>query len=179
MPEDSNFPTHPRDPQHAGHAIPDPVVIRPAELNEADMLSTIAYQAKAYWGYPQVWLMQWQAELTIRPEFISWHWIHVAEIDQQVVGFYALAPRSDHASLEHLWLLPEFIGIGLGKKLFEHAVKLAAAQGFGFIQIVADPNAVGFYQHMGAVKSHEIRYQLFDTERVLPVLRLVIHSGTE
>lgn len=179
MPQEGSFPTHRHVPQPTRQNLPDRVVIRPAEREEAGLLSAIAYQAKAYWGYPQDWLVHWQVELTIRPEFIAWYWVHVAEIDQRVVGFYALAPASAHASLEHLWLLPEFIGKGLGRKLFDHAVKLAAAQGFDFIQIVADPNATGFYQHMGAVKSHEIRYQLFETERVLPVLRLEIHSGTE
>lgn len=178
MPQESDFPTSSTEPDFARRAFSAPALVRPAEQSEANLLSSIAMQAKAYWGYPQEWLELWQDELTITPQLISRHWVFVAEISKRVAGFYMLAARSDYASLEHLWLLPEFIRLGLGRKLFLHAKQLAASQGFPFIQIVADPNAVGFYQRMGAVIMRDIRYQLFQTERVLPVMRLDILSET-
>jgi GNAT superfamily N-acetyltransferase len=177
MPHEGSFSSSLQEVEPDKTGSPDQMIIRPAKLNEASLLSSIARQAKAYWGYPPEWLQHWQSELTITSEYISRHWVYIAG-QQQAAGFYVLAAHSDHASLEHLWLLPEFIGFGLGKQLFAHAKQLASSEGFRFIQLVADPNAFGFYQHMGAVKTHEMRYQLFGTERVLPVMRLDINSGS-
>ncbi len=65
-------------------------------------------------------------------------------------GFYALVERGSKVELEHLWVLPEHIGTGIGRALFDHAVRKAAALGATILSIEADPNAEGFYRRMGA-----------------------------
>ncbi len=72
--------------------------------------------------------------------------------------------------LEHLWLLPEKMGLGLGRALFEHAARRAASLGAEILRIEADPNAEGFYLRMGAARVGEIVYELEGRERVLPLL---------
>ena len=72
--------------------------------------------------------------------------------------------------LEHLWVLPAWIGTGLGRTLFEHAVRRAQELGAMTVTIESDPNAEGFYRRMGARRRGENVYELEGGERVLPVM---------
>jgi GNAT superfamily N-acetyltransferase len=47
--------------------------------------------------------------------------------------------------LEHLWVLPDWMGQGIGRALFRHAAERAAARGALSLTIEADPNAEPFY----------------------------------
>jgi GNAT superfamily N-acetyltransferase len=146
---------------------------RPAD---AGALTAIAYAAKRYWDYPLRWLEAWREELTIRPEFIAAHAqaVYAAVIDERMIGFYALACVDRQATLEHLWVLPEAIGQGIGRVLFEHAVQQARDLGAQTLAITADPNAAGFYMRMGARRVGEKVYQLEGQWRRLPQLALDI-----
>lgn len=52
--------------------------------------------------------------------------------------------------LDHLWVVPEKFGTGIGRALFQHALQQAEALGAEFLELEADPHAVGFYERMGA-----------------------------
>ena len=81
--------------------------------------------------------------------------MYVAEEDGEIEGFYALSVADDRAELEHLWVVPARIGTGLGKDLFLDAMERAAALNVKAVEILADPNAAGFYKHMGATQIGE------------------------
>jgi GNAT superfamily N-acetyltransferase len=74
--------------------------------------------------------------------------------EDRPVGFYALKKGDDYY-LDHLWLLPEVIGRGLGRIAFEHAVQLARESGMSSFLIISDFHAEGFYLKMGARKIGE------------------------
>ena len=124
--------------------------IRPAQTDESPALTEIAHQAKRHWGYPDHWIDHWKDELTISPEFVATHEVYVAESDGKLLGFYALIVREDKAELDHLWVAPEHIGAGVGKELFLHAMQDAARRNVSAVEILADPNAEGFYRKLGA-----------------------------
>ena len=87
-------------------------------------------------------------------------------------GFYALVGRGREVELEHLWVLPEHIGAGIGRALFDHAVRRAAALDVTTLSIEADPNAEGFYLQMGARRVGENVYEIEGHRRELPLLTL-------
>jgi GNAT superfamily N-acetyltransferase len=66
--------------------------------------------------------------------------------------------------------------LGLGRALFDHAVRRAAGLGAEVLAIEADPSAEGFYRRMGARRVGEIVYNLDGRERVLPLLAVEIRS---
>ena len=119
---------------------------------------------------------RWRDSLTISPEFISRNEVHVATTEEKTVGFYAVVGEGRRIELEHLWVTPERIGTGVGRALFEHAVRRAAALGAGTLSIEADPNAEGFYGRMGARRVGEIVYELDGRERVLPLLAMDVRA---
>jgi len=146
--------------------------IRPAIPEEADRLSQIAFSAKAHWGYPERWLEIWKPELTFSPDYFEQNENWVAETNDQPVAFCTLQEKEGTAWLENLWVSPEWMGKGLGKRLFLHATALARQRGYRELQLEADPNAVGFYRRMGMEQIGERLSKIDGQPRVLPLLQI-------
>jgi GNAT superfamily N-acetyltransferase len=156
------------------------VMIRPAAPSDAEVLTALALAGKRHWGYAEAWLEAWRELLTITPDYLAAHVVSCAEdATGQVVGFYALERDVGRCRLEHLWLAPSLIGGGLGRQLFEHAVQAARALGAAEVLIEADPNAEGFYLHMGAQRIGETVSRLTGEKRVLPQLRYALLGMAE
>jgi GNAT superfamily N-acetyltransferase len=151
------------------------VTIRRAVPSEADALTALALAGKRHWGYPEAWLEAWRATLTITPDYVAAHVVCCAEDEAgRVVGFYAVEGDGGSCRLEHLWLDPSAIGGGLGRQLFEHAVQTTQALRAAELLIEAEPNAEGFYLHMGAQRIGETVSYLTGKKRVLPQLRYAL-----
>jgi ribosomal protein S18 acetylase RimI-like enzyme len=88
------------------------------------------------------------------------------------VAFYTLQEKNGKAWLENLWVLPEYMGKGVGAALFRHAADLARQRGYKKLQLEADPNATGFYIKMGMQPIGERRYELEGQWRILPIMEL-------
>jgi len=121
-----------------------------ARSGDAATLTNIAFAAKRYWGYPERWIESWHDSLTVQPDFITTHETYSAVVENRTVGFYALGCKGDRLDLQHLWVLPDAMGQGVGRSLFAHALERVRVLGFGLLEIESDPNADGFYQRMGA-----------------------------
>jgi GNAT superfamily N-acetyltransferase len=150
--------------------------IQRALQGDASILTRIAFVAKAHWGYPERWMERWREDLTITPEYVHQNEVHVAIAEGGPAGFYALVGEGRRVELEHLWVLPERMGEGVGRALFEHALRTAASLGAGVVGIEADPNAEGFYKRMGASHVGEIVYEIDGRERVLPLLAMYLQA---
>ncbi len=153
-----------------GRGSPPLVEIVRAGPDDARILTRIAFAAKRHWGYPERWIEHWTDGLTVAPEFVRNNEVYAAVEDERAVGFYALVGEAPEVELEHLWVLPESMGAGVGRALFDHALKTAAAAGAAAVKIEADPHAEGFYKRMGARRVGEEVYELDGRGRVLPLL---------
>ena len=124
--------------------------IRLAKPEEASDLSALAFRSKAYWGYDDAFMAACINELTVSPEAVRRNPTYVIEADDRVLGFYMLSPSEDgNVELDYLFVEPDAIGHGYGKKLMEHAKGVAAARSYGSMIIQSDPNAVQFYRRAG------------------------------
>jgi GNAT superfamily N-acetyltransferase len=141
-----------------------------AHPSDASTLSTIAWASKAHWGYPNHWMEQWREQLTITPQFVAANETFAAVSNEQIIAFHALRETAETFRLEHLWVLPEQIGHGIGRLLFTHAAERAAARGARSLTIEADPNAEPFYRHMGAVRFGVLASEVDGQRRELPLL---------
>ena len=146
--------------------------IRRARSTEVDQLTDIALAAKKYWGYPEHWIDLWRDQLTITAEYIDASQVYLALIDSKIVGFYALIDNGSIWTLDHLWVQPNSMGLGVGRRLFQHAIDLARKNGATIIEIEADPNAESFYRHLGAIRVNVNRYEIAGQPRELPVMRI-------
>jgi GNAT superfamily N-acetyltransferase len=153
------------------------IEIRRADPVEAGTLTEVAHAAKRHWGYPESWIKHWRSELTITPEFIAHNEVYVAVIREEIIGCCALLYDVQLAELEHMWLKPEHIGTGVGRALFEHVRKRAKELNISELEISADPNAEGFYEHMGATRIGEIRSEIEGQPRILPRMTLTLNPA--
>jgi GNAT superfamily N-acetyltransferase len=144
--------------------------IRRATPEQHKRLTQITHAAKKHWGYPERWMEIWKDALTITPEFITGNEVYTATVESEVAGFYALVRAEGKLSLEHMWVDPDYIGTGLGKQLFNHALKVAAGLNASSIEIESDPNAEGFYRRMGARRIGEVASEIEGMPRLLPLL---------
>lgn len=130
----------------------------------------IALAAKRYWGYPERWIEIWTPQLTFHANYFESHESWTAVVDDKPIAFYTLLDQDDVAWIENLWVTPEWIGKGIGKRLFFHALELARRRGYKILRLEADPNALGFYQRMGMHVIGERWSKLEGQPRILPIM---------
>jgi GNAT superfamily N-acetyltransferase len=128
------------------------VTTRPARPGEAGALSALALRSKAHWGYDREFLDACRADLTLRPEELADRRTVVADTGDGIAGFYTLDGAPPTGELGNLWVDPAFLRRGVGRRLWEHAMRTAAGLGCTAVLIDADPHAEGFYLAMGAVR---------------------------
>lgn len=150
--------------------------IHPAHPTQAETLTRIALAAKRHWGYPERWIEIWTPLLTFTPADLERADFFVAQINDEIVGFYSLTTAGVRAELENLWVLPAFMGRGVGRGLFEHALARTRELGCSELEIESDPNAVGFYEKMGAQVVSQHIGEVDGQPRILPVLLFSLPS---
>lgn len=131
---------------------PSSIRIRRALPTDSVRLSGLAMRSKAHWGYPAAQLEEWRPGLTVTPDMIATHLVHVAVADGEALGFSMLVPEAGAPRLQHLWVDPAVIGQGVGRALLRHAAAVASGLGADRLLVEADPHAEGFYLALGACR---------------------------
>lgn len=146
-------------------------LIRRARADEAGALSALALRSKAYWGYSPGFIERCRSSLRVTAEMITAHDVFVAEAEGRLCGFYVLKPGpGGEGVLDFMFIDPPYIGRGIGRRLWEHAVQQAAQRGYRALCIEADPHAEAFYRRMGAVRAGEAESTAVPG-RMLPLMR--------
>lgn len=114
----------------------------------------------------------WATQLTFSPEYFEENESWAAEADGIPVAFYTLQEKGGNGWIENLWVLPAFIGEGIGRRLFLHAAACSRRKGHLILQLEADPNTLGFYEKMGMCKIGERKSEIEGQPRILPVMEM-------
>ncbi|TAG06081.1 MAG: GNAT family N-acetyltransferase [Betaproteobacteria bacterium] len=147
--------------------------IRPARSHEAELLSSIAWDAKAAWGYAPAQLAAWRDALTIRAESIVRLPTYVSCEQDEVSGFCQFNTLVDPVELDHLWIRPESMRQGVGRALLLHSLAILRNAGVSEVLIDSEPNAASFYLALGARQVDAIPAPLDDDpQRMRPQLML-------
>jgi len=152
--------------------------IRAAQAHEARLLSQLALDSKAYWGYSADFLEACAEELTISATgmALSGFIYMLCESDSEIIGYYAIERLSrNKAELDALFVKPSHIGKGTGKKLMMHAIDQAKKMGCTTLVIQSDPHAEKFYLAMGAVVLGEQESKSV-SGRYLPMMSYALDS---
>lgn len=120
-----------------------------AQPEDWEELKHIAIASKRYWGYADHLISQWAQTPIITPEAIKRDTVYVACAGLVAIGWYRLQLLLPAIVLEDLWVLPNYIGKGVGRRLFEHALIQAKRSGAHYLELEADPYAEPFYMRMG------------------------------
>ena len=144
-------------------------------MTEVSELTRLAFMAKRHWGYPEAWLELWRSELEYTATRFESEHILVAEIEGRLVGVGSISVEPPEAELEGLWVHPAAMRRGVGRALFEELRRAASERGGADLIVVSDPQAVGFYQRMGAAVIGTVESR--PAGRLLPRLRVSL-TGT-
>ena len=126
--------------------------IRQALPSEVEHLSALAFRSKSYWGYSDRFMQACLEELTVDECYIENNPTFVIEAAGNAVGFYSLERISAaEVELSLLFVEPDFIGKGYGRKLITHAQEEARHLGYSKMIIQGDPNAERFYRSAGGL----------------------------
>jgi hypothetical protein len=149
------------------------IEIRATREEEAEALSDIRVRSKGHWGYSRETLEAWRPAMVVTTDYIRATIVRSILVDGCLVGFYAL--KKEEGILDHLWLLPDVIGKGVGRLAFVHATSAARGIGMRTLLIISDADAAGFYLKMGAQKVGE--FYSPHQNRMLP--KLLFHIPAE
>ncbi|MGB5393692.1 MAG: GNAT family N-acetyltransferase [Lutimonas sp.] len=141
---------------------------RSAEIQDQSQLNQISIASKKHWGYPDDWIAQWSEDLLISRETLIKNTVKIAQVDERIIGFCCILEEKEYLEIEHLWILPEFIGKGYGKDLLNYTLGCLSHKGKP-IQVVSDPNAEEFYKKQGFKTIGKI--ESYPKSRFLSVLR--------
>lgn len=136
------------------------LVIRRVKPEEADLLTEISLQSKAYWNYPESFFRAWLPELTITYQYIKDNIVRAVQLGEHLVGYYSLVQLRHDLEvagevlacgywLEHMFVLPHWIGRGYGTAMMDHLQAICRARGIDTLKVLADPNARPFYEKTG------------------------------
>jgi GNAT superfamily N-acetyltransferase len=135
--------------------------IRHAKSTDSTTLTDVSFGAKRHWNYPGEYMERWTDELTITPAYIESNTVFVGELGEKIVGFYSLIEIQQDLEirtvliekgtwLDHMFILPEYIGKGIGTKFTTHMKAYLSEKKVDKVLIFVDPNAKGFYEKLGA-----------------------------
>jgi GNAT superfamily N-acetyltransferase len=83
--------------------------------------------------------------------------VRVATSAGQLLGFSIVLPLSEDAvELDALFVEPEWMRQGIGHRLIADVVAIASKGGLGWIEVTANPRALGFYERTGFVAEGEV-----------------------
>jgi GNAT superfamily N-acetyltransferase len=126
------------------------IALRAARPEELGSLSDLCLRSKSVWGYDESFLAACRNELTLRACDLTSSDVQVAEQEGRLVGVVQVACTGATASLEKLFVAPDALRGGVGRKLFSWALGAARRRGAKVLTIEADPEAADFYRRMGA-----------------------------
>ena len=149
------------------------VLISRGDAAQGARLKEIAIASKSHWGYEAARVREWADGGDFSRESLEKLALFVAESDGRIVAWASVEPRGEVAWLADLWVEPGWIGHGIGARLFREAAEHARAGGAATMEWEAEPNALGFYEKLGA---RHIRDTTSEWGRTLQVLGVDLHA---
>jgi N-acetylglutamate synthase-like GNAT family acetyltransferase len=83
------------------------------------------------------------------------HCFEVLATDGALIGFCSVVADDPRVILDNLWVTPELIGRGVGRRACEHLFRFAREQGWTELWVVPDTPAEGFYRKVGFADTGE------------------------
>jgi N-acetylglutamate synthase-like GNAT family acetyltransferase len=135
-------------------------------------LTELTKKSKAFWKYDEQQMKEW-TNCSITPEYILNNETYKLVLHDKIVGYYSLTKISPKtAMLDNLFVSPEFIRNGFGKRLVADVLKKAAESQYSSIIFHSDPYAELFYKNLGFIKTGEVPTAAKD--RFLPIMQIPI-----
>lgn len=136
-----------------------------------EILTIITKKSKAYWGFSEDILKGWEHLLTVTKDYIEKCRVYKLVQNEETIGYYSFFfIDKSTIKLDNMFILPEFIGKGLGKILMNDFLKNAKQSNIDKITLDAEPKAEDFYKKFGFKTKGQLESSIKD--RYLPIMEL-------
>ena len=130
----------------------DALRIRHARASERAALEALQRRSSMHHPMYRAQLAAHPEAIELPVEQIAAGLVRVAELHGAIVGFAALLERSGNAcELDGLFVEPARMRTGVGRSLVADAERVARERGATRIDVVANPQALAFYEAVGFV----------------------------
>ena len=149
----------------------EPTSIRRARVGERDALERLQRRSSVHEPMYRAQLVAHPDAIDLPAEQITAGHVRVAERDGVVVGFAVLLERcGDACELDGLFVEPGRMRAGVGRGLVADAKRIARERGARRIDVVANPQAVAFYEAVGFTSVGETQTRFGPAPRMsLPI----------
>lgn len=145
------------------------ISLRPAQKDDCSSLTQLAFDSEKYWGYDAKYMDKFKDEYCISEKYINQNHVFILEDDSRIVGFFALAQSESEWELEFFYVTAKRIRTGYGQMLWKELIRFCREQDIREFHLVTSPQAIGFYEKMGAEVTGETA-SLLNPKRIIPVL---------
>ncbi len=144
-----------------------------SNVEDNEILTNVTKKSKAYWGYSDEQMKKWSELLTITKNYIENNNVYKLLVDNLTVGYYSYFNLDENVvKLDNLFVLPNYIGSGLGKHLMNDFMDRIKSTETQKIVLDSEPNAEKFYEKFGFITVGQIETAIKD--RYLPIMELKI-----
>jgi len=154
------------------------ISIKNAKLDDLEKINEILRSSKSYWGYDTEFIDSFMKKLGVTIFYMQSHTIKLFYVHDDLAGFYSFGMNDENQfELDNFFLHPNYIGQGIGFKLWDACCQTAKEIGQDEFIIWSDPNAEGFYLKMGCEKIG-VRSSPMMPGRYPPVLKYKIRNDS-
>ena len=145
--------------------------IQKAKIEDHIRLTEITKKSKAYWGYSEEQMQKWSNNLTVTVDYIETNSVFNLADETKIIGYYSYLKLEDNkVKLDNLFILPEYIGKGLGSFLMNDFLERMRNEKYQKIILDSEPNAEQFYQKIGFTKIGEFETSI--KNRFMPIMEM-------
>ncbi len=148
-------------------------IIVEADVNDAEEITSLTKISKAFWGYDDEQIKEWEKDLTITKDYIITNKVFKMSFGNQLKGYYSYIEQEDEViELDSIFLHPNIIGKGYGTVLMNDFLKKMKEDNFEKVRLYAEPKTENFYIKFGFKTVGKIKSSI--PNRFLPVMELNI-----
>lgn len=128
------------------------ITIKKSQQTDLEAINQLLRLSKAYWDYDENFMDQFMQKFGVTVQYLQNNITELLYINNRLAGFYSFIDKGNEFELDNFFLHPDFIGKGVGRKLWGACCDAAKTRGKSEFIIWSDPNAEPFYLAMGCVK---------------------------
>lgn len=129
------------------------ISVRGATNDDLTLLNHIYYHSKAYWGYDKKFLDNFMSVYKLDEAYLANNVVKIFSLNNHPIGYYGFFLEEDGSiELDHLFLLPDYIGKGFGRPLWQACCETAKGLGKTEFILWSELGAESFYAKMGCEK---------------------------
>ena len=143
-----------------------------AQVSDVVKLRILARNSEAHWGYNEEFMRIFDETYNITEDFILNSPVYLRWEEDYIAAFWGMVYEDCGWELEYFYVSETSLMKGYGKTMWNHLVSWSREQNITEFEFVTSPQAIGFYEKMGAI--HDCNVKSSIDGREIPHFRYCI-----